>query len=394
MFKTSDYFDYLNFMLTTIFDILPNFQKKDDPASLSAVLLLSYVLNSLVHASPTRFKNQKYTPLKNYVRDHRCSKNPLLFLPSLFKMHGNTIKCNFILPIPLLQLYYPNKKLTMTSSNTNILSITTRADNPSFDQLQSTALQSILDPSSNYARRQRFFTPDLELYDMKKTETRTYATNARAIFEKYGLSNIACLLFFQLFFTEWFLHLNSRNCFVDKDLRPSFKFFAYDPAEYGEILYFQKKFNVKYQSSKKSSCYARQFMVLLPFPPSLASFTPSVDCPSYDMLIQSLIQKSSKSRWSQYGSRAMYLQLFMNKSITYAELQDFHMRFLFLVYTYLRFFPCTDIEKLHKSMNQPMVRATRDLPSLMVTDRTLKYNIDIDTIKELLLDTDSQTGYF
>jgi hypothetical protein len=41
-----------------------------------------------------------------------------------------------------------------------------------------------------------------------------------------------------------------------------------------------------------------------------------------------------------------------------------------------------------------MVRATRDLPSLMDTDRTLKYNIDIDTIKELLLDTDSQTGYF
>jgi hypothetical protein len=110
----------------------------------------------------------------------------------------------------------------------------------------------------------------------------------------------------------------------------------------------KKKFNVKYHYSKKSSCYTRQFMVLLPFPPSLASFTPSVDYPSYDILIQSLIQKSPKSRWSQYGSGAMYLQLFMSKSITYAELQNFHMRFLFLVHTYFR---------------------------------TLKYNTDLHTIK-------------
>jgi hypothetical protein len=32
-------------------------------------------------------------------------------------MHGNNIKCNFILPIPLLQLYYPNKKLTIVVSS-------------------------------------------------------------------------------------------------------------------------------------------------------------------------------------------------------------------------------------------------------------------------------------
>lgn len=52
-YKTDTYFKYLDFMLATIFQMLPFFSGHGDPYSLSGVLILTFMLNSLVHAPPS-----------------------------------------------------------------------------------------------------------------------------------------------------------------------------------------------------------------------------------------------------------------------------------------------------------------------------------------------------
>jgi hypothetical protein len=98
---------YLQFMINTIFEIFPFFQNRTDPSSLSAILILTYLLNSLVHAPPTRFQHVKLRPISKFIMEHRCSTNSLLFLPSIFSFDGETVKCHFQFSNEFLVLCYP-----------------------------------------------------------------------------------------------------------------------------------------------------------------------------------------------------------------------------------------------------------------------------------------------
>jgi hypothetical protein len=113
------------------------------------------------------------------------------------------------------------------------------------NSIQSPLLSKILPPNNSYVNASRFRSiPNLHLYSPDKTYTRNFAGYAHNIFHSHALSNTAVILFFQVFLTEYFQHINAHDCWSSQKVqnrgyRANFKFFSYDPAEhnrYEELL--------------------------------------------------------------------------------------------------------------------------------------------------------------
>jgi hypothetical protein len=126
LYQHFDTYQYNLFLLTRLglyMDLYHYFTKKSDPASLSAIAFLSYMLSSLVHQPNSE---SKWKPIITYCNNYRNSDNDLLFLPSLFKMDDEgTITCTEVLNDKQLQKIFSHMTIdidTMINVNYSVQS--------------------------------------------------------------------------------------------------------------------------------------------------------------------------------------------------------------------------------------------------------------------------------
>jgi hypothetical protein len=118
--------------------------------------------------------------------------------------------------------------------------------------------------------------------------------------------------------------------------------------------------------TKNRAPLAQQFQILLPFPPQNPN----------KKLILSLINKTTTSQWKHYGSRAVYLQLFLDSSIKYTELKTFHRKLLILFYLYARSYPKVESSILFKSNKGLLFKGTRESKEDLDKDRDLTLDVN------------------
>lgn len=189
----------MKFVAQTIFEVLGSFEKSQQKNSLSAVVLLTYLLNSLVHAPPPRMGKVNYNKIKKFIEQERCKKNDLLFIPSLFALHNNKFLCDFILEDADLQGFFP--KITINDQVYGAYEM-------DHLNIESPVLARLGDCTTTWPNVSRFHSiHDLELYSREESYTRDFAGYAQAIFQKFGLSDKAVLLFLQVIFGSMYSRL-------------------------------------------------------------------------------------------------------------------------------------------------------------------------------------------
>ncbi|KAG2228453.1 hypothetical protein INT48_000310 [Thamnidium elegans] len=180
---TASYMGYLDCRRALLIEMASFFIKKLGPNDLSAVVLISYILSSLVLAP-----NQKYRECRDYILANRCRRNEVLFLPKSFSFVGGSLRFSSRFPENILKAYIPR---AFSSAVTDVItySLSRNFKNAVLKDM----VRSFTFPS----------TPSSSFLGLGQTSLTTfYFGKANEIFLKYGLTAESCGRFLELYFQE------------------------------------------------------------------------------------------------------------------------------------------------------------------------------------------------
>jgi hypothetical protein len=188
---------------------------------------------------------------------------------------------------------------------------------------------------------------DARLYESGNNSTRAYAAYAATtinIFEKYVQSSPAMLYcyFTKHFFDEWFTLLPSTAFPQDSATIPNFKFLSRHSIDHNPAAFFANPPNI-FSNSNSSSNFSDKLLNLLPLPPT--------NQPIDTRIIQKRVQLSHNV-WKKYGSRAVYLQQYLNGNLTYEEAKHFRNKVLAVHIIWSRYTPIVNKEKSSVNRNE------------------------------------------
>jgi hypothetical protein len=285
-------------------------------------------MSSLVHPPPTRYNYKNaYAPVKAFFKKNACQKNTLLFLPDVFHLVNGKVTCHHRFTIDELKLLYPllAKKIFYIPKKDNPL--TNAPSNQSFLSISSSILATILPPDTAYPDLHRFDYSYPMLYDnMTNIHTSSYARDAATIFKTYGFSNMAVILFFQLYFNEYFTLISPTHCTQDGRV-PDFTFLSLHNDKQADTGFFNKP--IHQTSRMTSSSIKIYFNFMLPL----------LEPNSTEIQVKQQIILGDRPNWRCFGTRATFLQFFSSPQFQYEELVLFHKKFLILCFLYCRFIP-------------------------------------------------------
>jgi hypothetical protein len=306
-FKTYDYTRYLKFKVEFLMKLNAFFVNQHNAFALTGIAIISYILSALAN-SP--IPDSIFNCVKGLIQEYRCKANILLFLPDVFVLENGVPRCTIALTHGHLRSIFPAINLR------DVATTHTR------DRIECDTLRRILVIENEFPLENltRFRCPNARMYE-DTGSTRSYASTTLNIFEKYGFSNNAVLLFYQAFFDEWFTFLSKSAFTPDATLFPNFKFLSRHQCDYQVINdCFKNPINI-INTSTNSSDYTQKFLNLLPLPAR----------PTEGQIPSNIIKrfvKSQHKKWEQYGSRAVYLQQFLNANLNYDEIKNFRDKVL------------------------------------------------------------------
>jgi hypothetical protein len=306
------------------------FVNQHNAFALTGIAIISYILSALAN-SP--IPDSIFDCVKGLIQKYRCKANILLFLPGVFVLENGVPRCTIALTHGHLRSIFPAIDLRDVA--------TTHAG----DRIECDTLRRILVIENEFPLEnlRRFRCPNSRMYE-DSGATRSYASTTLNIFEKYGFSNKAVLLFYQTFFDEWFTLLSKAAFAQDVTLFPNFKFLSRHQCDYQVTNdCFKNPINI-ISTSTGSSDYTQKFMNLLPLPARpIEGQVPSG-------AIKRFVKLQYK-KWEQYGSRAVYLQQFLNAKLTYDEIKHFREKLLAVHILWSRYTPIVSNQKISVNNN-------------------------------------------
>lgn len=333
---------YLDSRRALLVEMASLFKKKLTPTDISATILIAYLLSSLVLAP-----NAKYRECRDYILSSRCLHNDVLFLPGSFSFVDGNLLFASGFPENILKAYIPR---AFDTAVTNVISysvsrtiknarVKTLVEKFSFPRSSSS-----LGLGSPYSGV-NFFTT------VKYSLTPFYFGKANEIFLKYGLTAEACGRFFELFFQEYVV-------LMKKHVKPEFKndllgmeCFAY----INPVDAFISVKRAKYMKQRNLEYRLRHALPIV----SISDYGNS-------KAIKEKVKQSAT--WGSFGSRAAYLQLYMNNGIEFKKLRIFRQFFDFLVIKCIRYLPMTEANRVAHSyegvitLNTTLFNPTTELP--------------------------------
>jgi hypothetical protein len=98
--------------------------------------------------------------------------------------------------------------------------------------------------------------------------------------------------------------------------------------------------------------------------------------------IRGLIQLENK--WQVFGSRAIWLQLFLNPNISYQDIKEFHELVLATLYVYARFTPLVNKKVLFTNSKGYQYRANRIGEDKMNDYRNISFSENPEKYQEIV----------
>lgn len=205
-------------------------------------------------------------------------------------------------------------------------------------------------------------------FNHKNSTTVNGASSAWAALTEHGLSLLGLVRFYVIFWKEYLLHVKDHlfqePYSTNKEQR------GYNCFEEPQSAFTR----TNYVSSTSNQISMKQkFSNILPLPREEERD---------ETKVRALIQQGRN--WKNFGARAVFLQLFLDTTISYAELSKFHLLFLLLHYRFTTYHPICNVDKMLVVSRGIKLRSNR-LLSIPSSDEILRHNLNhlIDSFRHM-----------
>lgn len=293
---------------------------------LSSGTVICFLLSSLIMGQPS-----SYPGVAKFIRQASCSDNKLVcFLPDLFSLSGNNVVVSSLIELRHLMGIF---KLSFTSLSM-LTNYPLTSGSPIVSGLPSELvmfLRLLTRRSENLQLRGIVIRQQEQVFfEHKNNTTVNGASSAWAAISEHGLSLLGLVRFYIIFWKEYLLHVKDHR--FQEPYRTTKEQRGYSCFKDPQTSFTQ----TNYVSSTSSQISMKQkFANILPLPREEERD---------EAKVRSLIQQGRN--WKNFGSRAVFLQLFMDTTISYAELSKFHLLFLFLHYRFTTYHPICNVDKM------------------------------------------------
>ncbi|KAG2193095.1 hypothetical protein INT47_009226 [Mucor saturninus] len=363
-FFVDEYLGYVRELLVMTTEMMVSLSQRVDLPSVSGFALCVYILNSLMHPC-----DKGSTCCHDFVKTYRCSKNRLFFMDPYFVFFNN--EWNFMRSFDSTRMasMFPGLSFvrTLVVDGDSVLNELDRmadaseVNSDNFDLAIEVALNNTVNYTASFgpltfAPCVRFLAcpVDVEqvsgtwltnkchpMFDLTNPKTVAYADKTRQLFHRFGLGPESAVRFLDIFFEEYFSLVGGAHtvCGIT-NLSFGGEQSAFDP-ELRDAIDLAIKMD-----------FHKRVAFLLPF----------VEAEDRNReWVQSLIYDGRIDRaWKAFGSRSVFLELYLHGDITASSLQHFfNVLMAASIYT-LEYVPMACPTKLYRR-NSPTTIATRKI---------------------------------
>lgn len=345
---------YFSLRLQAYFALIDVLKKQKDNHSYTGMLIISYLINSLVHSSPGY--SHLFQEVKILVANHRCLQNDLLFLPKLFQVTSTgRILCKVsVNNVQILAQNFPGYE----------------PDNSFCPGGIAFALPDVVsEKMALYVDEEAFAGTKCGL-DSNKPEIFANPVNKRknAVYSykllfgdiftvKYGLTAMGAVFFARALLDElaefFFPIRNAREKLSSLD----FSLDLYEPVMLAKLPDFEVVENIRSDVFR----YLLPDMILKARKNRHPTWSDIDNVKRDRKLVTSLItfDSSVKTPWTDFVVRNCFLNLYQNESVPFKNLKEFSITVKQILNSYCRFFPVQKSTSTYKTSTKGKLQLYR-----------------------------------